>query len=206
MKVNYSVFLLALLMIGIFILQQMFHQVTESLLLTQNAFHEPWRFITAIFIHGSYQHILFNLFGLILFGFILEQIIGTKKFLWVFFTTGILANLISIFFYTRSLGASGAIFGVIGTLTILRPLLTVWAFSLPMPLFLASVLWVVGDIIGFFVPSDIANLAHLSGIGIGLLFGIMFLLAQPRKNPYREKIILSEEGMKDWEERYVKPR
>jgi len=93
---------------------------------------EIWRFLTAVFLHGGVGHILFNGFALLLFGSILERFVGGRRFLIVFFVTGILANLISVNFYSSSLGASGAIFGVIGALVIVRPGLTVWAFGMPM--------------------------------------------------------------------------
>ena len=102
-----------------------------------------------------------------------------KKFLLVFFVSGILANIISVFFYPSSLGASGAISGIIGALIIVRPMLVVWAFGLPMPIFIAGIVWVAGDLIGaigYFAGNPIdntGNIAHLAGMFFGLLFGIV---------------------------------
>ena len=61
----------------------------------------------------------------------------------LFFISGILANLISVNFYNSSLGASGAIFGVIGALVVVRPWMFVWAFGLPLPMIVAGILLVL---------------------------------------------------------------
>jgi len=117
--------LLTLIIIAVFILQAIIPNFTDSLLLNQQSFPEVWRFVTAIFLHGSLTHLIFNLFALILFGLVLESLIGSNRFLLVFFSTGIIANIISFNFYPASLGASGAIMGIIGALTVSKPLMTV---------------------------------------------------------------------------------
>src|SRR3989344_9487667 len=161
-------------MFVVFLIQLLFEGVTELFLLDSGYYVEVWRFISAIFLHGRLAHLLYNIFALGLFGSMLERLIGSRRFLIVFFASGILANIVSVNFYDSSLGASGAIFGVIGALIVVRPLMVVWAFGLPMPLFIAGILWAVGDLIGLFVPSNVANLAHLSGMFFGLLLGIFY--------------------------------
>ncbi len=179
-KFNFYAFKLSGIMILVFILQVLFSGFTELFLLTPAAWGEWWRFLTAIFLHGGLGHILYNLFALVLFGSILERIVGGRRFLTVFFVTGILANIISVNFYGSSLGASGAIFGVIGALLFIRPLLPVWAFGMPLPLIVAGVIWAAGDVlgaIGFFAGNpidDTGNLAHLSGMAFGLLLGWVY--------------------------------
>lgn len=158
----------------IFIVQIFSEKFTDIFLLSSDAFGQYWRFFTAIFLHGGVTHLLYNLFALAFFGSVLEKTIGSRKFLTLFFVTGILANIISVNFYDSSLGASGAIFGIIGALVMLRPFMVVWAFSLPMPMFVAGILWAAGDIIGIFVPSNVANLAHLSGMFFGIIFGLFY--------------------------------
>ena len=161
-------------MFVVFLIQLLFEGFTELFLLDSEYYVEVWRFISAIFLHGGLAHLLYNIFALGLFGSMLERLIGSRRFLIVFFASGILANIVSVNFYDSSLGASGAIFGVIGALIVVRPLMVVWAFGLPMPLFIAGILWAVGDLIGLFVPSNVANLAHLSGMFFGLLLGIFY--------------------------------
>ena len=194
---------LSLLIIAVFILQISIDEFTDALILNSSAFIQIWRFLTSIFLHGSAPHLIYNLFALILFGLILEKLIGSKNFLLVFFLSGILANLISAFFYPSSLGASGAIYGILGTLTVLKPKMIIWAFGIPMPMFIASVLWIFADISGLFIPSNTGHIAHLSGIGIGFLLGIIFL-PRTRKREKTYKISIPEIYMQNWENRFMR--
>ncbi|NCN98704.1 DUF1751 domain-containing protein [Candidatus Pacearchaeota archaeon CG10_big_fil_rev_8_21_14_0_10_35_219] len=193
MKFKFYAIKLTGIIVLVFLLQ-MIPGFTELFLLDSSKILEIWRFVTSIFLHGDIAHLLYNMFALLLFGSILEKLIGEKKFLVVFFVSGILANLVSINFYSTSLGASGAIFGVIGALIFIRPLLPVWAFGVPMPIFVAGVLWAAGDVIGIFVPSGIANIAHLSGMLFGLIMGAMFRGKRRKKKSY-----VDEESVRKWE-------
>lgn len=197
--------ILAALCIIMFAAQQLIPMLTESLLLNPLAWSQPWRFLTAIFTHGSLVHLLYNAFALALFGTLLENLLSPRKFIFIFLSTGILANLISVALYPASLGASGAIFGIIGTLTLIRPMLVVWAFGIPMPLFLASLLWALGDLVGIFVPSNVANLAHLAGLAAGILIGIIYrssLHSFRTKSPYR--IAFNEHAIRRWEDQHLR--
>jgi uncharacterized protein len=201
----YALWLSGIIMI-FFVVQIVSTGFTENLMLDSNSFVQPWRFVTAIFLHGSTTHLLYNLFALVLFGLILESLIGSKRFLIVFFVTGILANLISVNFYDASLGASGAIFGIIGALTIVRPLMTIWAFGLPMPMFLASIIWIFGDIIQTFIPTNVGTIAHLSGIFFGAIFGIFFRRKVLRKKELNKErdLEIDEETIKKWEDNWMR--
>lgn len=169
---KYSALWLTGIIIFIFILQAIFPAITETLKLTSSdVLIHPWTLVTAIFLHASIIHLLFNLFALALFGSILEHNIGTRKFLFIFFSSGLFASIASVPFYNAVLGASGAIFGVIGTLAIIKPGMVVWLYGVPMPMILALFVWVGIDILGIFVPSQTANIAHLSGILVGVVFG-----------------------------------
>jgi len=142
---------LAFIMIAIFALQNLpgIPGLTETFILNNKALtnYQYYRFLTAIFLHGSITHLLFNLFALLFFGLTLEKLIGSNKFLFTFLFTGIIANIISVNFYNSSLGASGAIYGIIGAVAIIRPMMMVWTFGLIMPMFLASILYITADIL-----------------------------------------------------------
>ena len=174
----YSLKLLIIILI-VFILQILIPGFVELFILNQKAMtdYQIWRFLTSIFLHGSITHLLFNMFALFFFGLFLEGSIGSRKFLIVFLASGILSNLISVNFYDTSLGASGAIYGVIGALVVIKPFMIVWTFGLLMPLFIASILWVTADILrilGAFGPNNIGSIAHLSGIFVGAILGLIF--------------------------------
>lgn len=187
----------------IFIIQRSIEGFTELFLLNQSALTEPWRFITSIFLHGSLGHLLYNGFALALFGSMLEALIGSRRFSIVFLTTGITANLVSLPFYDAALGASGAIFGILGTLIVLRPGMMVFVYGLPMPLFIAGIVWIAGDVIGIFTPSDVANLAHLAGIFFGFLLGAWYRPRFPPERQVRSSLHLDERRIRRWEERHV---
>ena len=197
-------FWLALICVVVFAFQYYLPKLTDLFVLNSLAFTQVYRFITSIFLHGSLQHLAFNMFALILFGLILEKLIGSKRFLLVFFASGLLANIISVFFYPSSLGASGAIYGILGALTIIRPKMTVWAFSLPMPMFLAAILWIIAGVMGLFMPSNIGHIAHLSGIGVGFILGIIFISQIKRTKQQNNSIQLPERTIQVWENRYMK--
>ncbi len=195
--------------VAFFLVQLASESFTDAFLLNERAFAQPWRFVTSVFLHGGLAHLLYNMFALGLFGSMLERLVGGRRFLLIFFATGIGANLISIFFYPSSLGASGAIFGVIGSLVIIRPTMVVFAFGLPMPLFIAGIVWVAGDVIGAASylagsPRDsTGNIAHLSGIGIGFLFGLFYREWSARSRS-RERVSIHESSMREWEDRWMR--
>ena len=189
----------------IFILQNIYENLTDEFSLdSAEFFSRPWTIITYIFLHGSFEHLFYNMFALGLFGSVLENIIGSKKFLLVFFISGIIAGIGSIMFYTASIGASGAIYGIMGALAVLRPRMTVYIGFAPLPMALAVVFWTVGDLLGLFSPSDLtAHAAHLFGLIFGLIYGIYL------RKKYGEKIIkkpkegINNEEFKEWEENYM---
>lgn len=203
MKFKFYALKLVLVCFVVFALQVFIPGITEKFLLDKSSLSEVWRFLTAIFLHGSLTHLLFNCFALALFGSILESIIGGKKFLLVFFATGIFANVISFNFYNSSLGASGAIYGILGTLVVIRPFMMVWAFGFPMPMLLAGILWALGGVFGLFFPSDTGHIAHLSGMFLGIILGFLF------RNHFiefqkKEKLVLNEDEMRRWEDDYFR--
>jgi membrane associated rhomboid family serine protease len=193
---------LCLVCIIVFVLQLLIPGFTELFVLNKGAIYnyEYWRFISSIFLHGSLPHLLYNLFALALFGSILEKLIEGKKFLFVFFVSGIIANLIAVNFYNSSLGASGAIYGILGCLAVIRPLMMIWAFGFPMPMFIAAILWVGGGVLGIFMPSNVGDIAHLSGIVVGFLIG---LVLREWKIVKKRLIRFPEKHMRAWEEKYI---
>ena len=78
---------------------------------------EWWRLLTPMFLHGGIMHLLFNMFSLFIFGPELEKIAGKARFLTIYLLSGIFANIATFFLQDpeyASVGASGAIFGILG--------------------------------------------------------------------------------------------
>ena len=79
--------------------------------------YQIWRFITPIFLHANFNHLVFNSFCQVIFGAQLEHRFGTKKVVIIYFGAGFMGNLLSTMFIDgASVGASGAIFGLLGCL------------------------------------------------------------------------------------------
>src|SRR3989344_4411760 len=99
---KYSTFILVGVCVIIFLLQISIQGFTDNFVLKKELlFNEPWRLLTSIFLHSGIPHLLLNMFSLALFGIILENIIGTRRFLLIFFISGLIASLFSGFFYNN---------------------------------------------------------------------------------------------------------
>lgn len=81
-----------------------------------NEFNQYYRFVTSIFMHIGFTHLLFNGYALYIFGTQIERLIGHKKYLLFFLLTGIAGNVATYFFnfVSVSAGASGSLFGLLG--------------------------------------------------------------------------------------------
>ncbi len=141
----------------------------------------PWMLVTSIFFHTDLNHLVFNMFALYFFGSHLERMIGGRVYASLFLLSGIVGNLgymaTASSLRIPALGASGAIYGVIGSLAILAPLMIVLIYGLvPIPMIAAAFLWALMDFLGLFIPSGIAHGAHLSGMLVGAVVGLYIRL------------------------------
>ncbi|MFA5246690.1 MAG: rhomboid family intramembrane serine protease [Candidatus Micrarchaeia archaeon] len=151
--------------------------VTDTFAITPAlALSQPWTFITAAFLHGGYMHLLFNMMALFFFGPYLEYKIGGKRFLLLYFAAAIIGNigyvLISPNPWASGLGASGAIYGVMGALAILEPNLEVYLFFLtPLPLWMVMCGWTLFNLWGVLTSgTGIGYSAHLAGLLAGAAY------------------------------------
>jgi rhomboid protease GluP len=135
---------------------------------------EYWRLITSMFLHGGIPHLLLNGFALYQLGALFETWLGSTRLLITYFVTGIAGSIASILWTNApSVGASGAIFGLLGALIAFllrrRERLNPAAKSLLMQL----MAWAAINVFfGFSVPG-IDNAAHLGGCAAGLLLGLI---------------------------------
>jgi len=142
-----------------------------------------WTWITSIFAHGSFIHILFNGIVIYFFGRLVEQYIGSKQFAVLFIASGILAGAGQILYQILIgpggpgvVGASGAALALMGVLTILKPDLTVYLyFIIPLQIWIitAGTIAISALLIATGGPGagGIAHVAHLVGVLIGLAYG-----------------------------------
>ncbi len=151
-----------------------------------------WTFLTSMFMHGGFFHIFVNMLSLFFIGSLVEKIIGLKRYLGFYLISGLLAGLIFVLtslifqsdFNTYAVGASGALFGLIGLLMILTPNLPVYVMFIPIPIkmkYAAPGILIVLWIISVTGNVPIGNTAHLGGLISGLLYGFYI------KNKYKNK-------------------
>jgi len=151
-----------------------------------------WTFLTSMFMHAGFFHLFVNMISLMFIGGFIEKIIGRKRYFWFYMISGLIAAalfvLLSFVFPADSdsyaVGASGAIFGLIGLLMFLTPNLPVYVMFIPIPIKLKYaavgmlvVLWFIS--IAGNVP--IGNVAHLGGLIFGLAYGFYL------RKKYRKK-------------------
>jgi membrane associated rhomboid family serine protease len=163
----------------------------------------PIQIISHMFMHGSGAHIFFNMFGLFMFGSILERVWGPQRFLLFYIITGFGAVLLHMFvqgflvyratgvldptmamleahpqamstYFSNTVGASGAIFGVLTAFAVLFPNTELYLMFIPVPVkakYMVSVyilieLWLG---VGMYGGDNVAHFAHLGGALFGFL-------------------------------------
>jgi len=167
---------------------------------------KPWTLLTYVFLHENPKHLFFNLFALVLFGSILEKIIGYRNFLVVFFISGIVAGLGGLKFYSSMIGASGAVFGILGILGVLRPRMVVWIWGVPMYMMFAIIFWIALNFVGIMNPDKVAYISHLFGLFFGIAVGLKLKKKYgiKRRKRRKEKELISEEEFERWEDKYMR--
>ncbi|PZF15565.1 rhomboid family intramembrane serine protease [Curtobacterium sp. MCPF17_011] len=130
---------------------------------------QPWRIVTVLFVHSTFLHLAFNMWALLIFGRMLENMLGTWRFLALFSIAGVGGSVLVTFLApgTWVVGASGAIFGLFAAFFVLQRSLGNNAVSL---------LVVIGLnlVIGFLPGTNISWQAHVGGIIAGFVTGFVF--------------------------------
>ncbi len=156
----------------------------NNLLLVQSG--EIWRIISAAFLHVSLIHLLVNMYSLVIIGTQVETFIGKLKFLFIYLISAIVGSLLSLIFNEVnivSVGASGAIFGLMGALLY---------FGYHYRLYLSEAIKnqiipviVLNLILGFMV-SGVDNAAHIGGLIGGYLASMA--IGIENKSKLRDKV------------------
>lgn len=157
-----------------------------------------WTIITSMFMHGGFAHLFVNMLSLLFIGNFIEKLIGTKRFLWFYLISGIIAGLFFVFgsillgnssffgtgFDISAVGASGAIFGIAGLLMILTPNLPLYIMFIPIPIkakYAVPGILIIIALISGVADAAIGNMAHLGGLIAGVAYGIYLIKKKPRK-------------------------
>jgi membrane associated rhomboid family serine protease len=146
--------------------------------------HQWWRLVTAMFLHGGLIHIGFNMMSLMQFGPALEELYGSGRYLFLYVVTGALGFLSSALTGHFSVGASGALLGLIGAMlavttkrggSFMRELRSRLIISV-----------VILFAIGFSRSFGIDNSAHIGGFAVGFVMGKIYDDRQPMNSRERQ--------------------
>jgi membrane associated rhomboid family serine protease len=158
-----------------------------------------WQLFTYMFLHGGFLHIFLNMYALLIFGIPVEQAWGGRKFLFYYIFTGIGAGITilvintvlgGVNYITPTIGASGAVFGLLLAFGMLFPDAEILIFFI-IPMRAKFLVLLYGGIelyslIASSGQSPISHAGHLGGIIFGLVF---FLILRKRGLSFKSKIL-----------------
>jgi membrane associated rhomboid family serine protease len=144
---------------------------------------QPWRFVMAIFLHGTLMHIAFNMFVLMDIGSQVEEMYGSARFLFIYVVTGIGGFLLSSLAGHFSVGGSASLLGLIGILLAV----TTGRRNAAMQMMRSNLIrWLIYIAIMGFVFTSTDNLAHLGGLATGYVLGRV-MTDRPAVSPGEQK-------------------
>ncbi len=152
-----------------------------------------WTFITSMFMHAGILHLLVNMLSLVFVGSLVEKLIGKKRYLTFYLASGIFASVffILVSYFTGqglesyAVGASGALFALIGFLMLITPNLPVYMMFIPIPIkmkYAATLMLAILWLISLAANIPIGNTAHLGGLIAGLIYGFYIRKKYKRKS------------------------
>ncbi len=137
---------------------------------------QPWRFITAVFLPGSLMHIVFNMWVIMDVGPMVEELYGSGRYLFVYAATGAAGYFLSSLMGRFSVGASGALLGLIGVMLAV----TTRRGGAAMEMLRGQLIrWLIYIGVMGLLMSGIDNWAHFGGLASGFLLGRVMADREP---------------------------
>nr|AIY60651.1 rhomboid protein Hedne27922 [Hedera nepalensis] len=138
--------------------------------------HQGWRLITCMWLHGGVFHLLANMLSLVVIGIRLEQEFGFVRIGLLYVISGFGGSLLSALFIQSniSVGASGALFGLLGGM--LSELITNWTIYANKVAALVTLVIIIAVNLAVGILPNVDNFAHLGGFISGFLLGFVFLI------------------------------
>nr|WP_297939253.1 rhomboid family intramembrane serine protease [uncultured Lachnoclostridium sp.] len=146
--------------------------------------HEYFRIVTSMFIHSGINHLINNMVLLYCIGSYVEDSVGHVKFMLLYFVSGILAGVVSMSYniinnqLILSIGASGAIFGIVGALACFIFLSKGMIKDITAP---RLIFFIFLSISSGLYEQDVDNMAHFGGLLSGFLLALILMLLQKRR-------------------------
>ncbi len=173
--------------VALFFLPGLFPQIMNylaplALWPIHGGYFEPWQLISYSFLHGGFNHLFFNMFALWMFGLSVEKIWGSLKFVQYYFICVLGAGLIQLVVQylanspNPTIGASGAVFGLLLAYGVMWPNNKLILLFFPVPIKAKWFVLIYGAAELIFGVTDampqVAHFAHLGGLlfGAGLLW------------------------------------
>lgn len=170
---------MAIGIIAVCVVVFLLHNISAQLALwpLYSNYFQPWQLVTYAFLHGGFNHLFFNMFALWMFGLPIEKIWGSRKFAQYYFVCVLGAGLIQLLVQYISgnvyptIGASGAVFGLLLAYGVMWPNARLFLIFFPVPI---KAKWFVliygGAELMFGVTGAMPQVAHYAHLG-GLFFG-----------------------------------
>jgi len=185
--INFAVFFIQILFSNVDFITDSYGDIVTDIfglnsatLLTRGYF---WQVFTYMFLHASFIHLFYNMFGLLIFGPKIEFTMGKKKFLKYYLICGVGSSLFFMLISGISnipmVGASGALFGILTAYGLMYPRDLVYVyFAFPMPAIIFVIFYgaiqVIGGIAGLLGPTNGGGIAYFGHLG-GMITGFILL-------------------------------
>lgn len=142
---------------------------------------QPWQVVSYMFLHGNLSHLFFNMFALWMFGRTLEMRLGSRRFLTYYMVCGVGAALIQLavglyYPFAITVGASGAVYGILLAFGVLYPNNTIMLLIPPIPI-KAKYFVILYGVLELYLGwrnNPLDNVAHFAHLG-GMLWGFLLL-------------------------------
>ncbi|MFL2664600.1 MAG: rhomboid family intramembrane serine protease [Dehalococcoidia bacterium] len=144
---------------------------------------EFWRLLTPVFLHADIFHLVTNLFGILVFGSIVEKKLGTINFIVIYIFSGIFGNILSFYFSPFiGVGSSGSVFGILACLVLYFYMNKNKFGNIGKQYLISIVSIIIISLIFGFISTGIDNAAHLGGMIGGFVISLVLI-------PREKKII-----------------
>jgi membrane associated rhomboid family serine protease len=159
-----------------------------------------WQVVTYMFLHGGLLHLFLNMYALFLFGIPIEQAWGSRRFLFYYFFTGVGGGVMILLlnmslggaqYYTPTIGASGAVFGILLAFGMLFPDVELIMLFIPFPIKAKYMVMIYGgiEVVSLVFSRGESNISHIGHVG-GLIFGLVyFFIVKKHGIRFRTKMI-----------------
>ena len=158
-----------------FIIQLLLPGFTNLMMFDPSQPFELWRYFTSMFVHGGMFHILLNMYALFIFGKPVEK---KTNLLLIYLLSGLAGNVLYIMLAQTgfipmipALGASGAVYGILGAFVVLYPSARLYSLYFPFGLSgkWAAIVFALFEFITMFSNDGIGHAAHLGGLVVGYI-------------------------------------